>query len=285
MYQQGKSAPEIAEQYGVAHTLILRYLEKNGIDRRSAEECHRIYPIQEDFFDCIDTQEKAYFLGFLYADGGNAIESNYTRIDLARKDRDILEKFSRLIYLDENPEQHIKDYTREREERTSIGSYLNINSKHICHALYNLGCENKKSLTLVFPEWLVDPELQRHFIRGYYDGDGGVYLTDIKTRGASTRMVSTLEFCQSVSKIIEAQTNIQYGEPYNCKNVDGKNVYTISIAGNRQISHFLDWLYKDATIYLDRKYALYLQLLNKNKETDRLILAGTQGYSKRYLGK
>lgn len=286
MYQQGMSAPEIANQFGVAHTLILRYLEKNGIDRRSAEECHRIYPIHEDFFDVIDTQEKAYFLGFLYADGNNSKEANYVRIDLARKDRDILEKLVSLIYLEE-PLYHIKDYEREKEykdqTKTIYGSYFNINSKHICHKLEELGCPQRKSLIIHFPKWLTDPELQRHFIRGYYDGDGGVSLTDVKTRSANTKIVSTLEFCISISKIIKIGTDVQFGNPYN--DVEDMNVYTLRLAGNRQIAHFLDWLYKGAIIYLDRKFELYQELLKKNEETDRLILAGTRGYNKRYYQK
>jgi hypothetical protein len=286
MYQRGMSAPEIAEQFGVVHTLILRYLEKNGIDRRSAEECHRIYPIREDFFDVIDTQEKAYFLGFLYADGNNSREANYTRIELARKDRDILEKLVKLIYL-EDPEQHIKNSIRKRiykgKEKTYYSCYFNINSKYICRKLDELGCPQRKSLITTFPEWLTDPELQRHFIRGYYDGDGGVSLTDVKTRGATTKTVSTFEFCVSMSEIVMKHTDIQYGQPYN--DVEDKNVYTIHLCGNRQIAIFLDWLYQDATIYLDRKHNLYLKLIEKNKETDRLIIAGTQGYQKRYLSK
>lgn len=286
MYQQGMSAPKIAEQFGVEHTLILRYLEKNGIDRRSAEECHRIYPIREDFFDVIDAQEKAYFLGFLYADGGNNKEANFVRIDLARKDKDILEKLSSLIYL-ENPLQHIKNQDRKKEykgqEVVYYTSYFNINSKHICHKLEELGCPATKSLIITFPKWLIDPELQRHFIRGYYDGDGGVSLTDIKTRSAHTKLISTIEFCQSMAKIIEAQTKIQFGKPYN--DVENKNVYTIRLAGNRKIAHFLNWLYKDSIIHLDRKYKLYKELLEKNEETDKLILAGTRGYQKRYYQK
>jgi hypothetical protein len=286
MYQDGMSAPEIAEQYGVQHTMILRYLEKNGIDRRSAEEAHRIYPIHEDFFDVIDTQEKAYFLGFLYADGNNSKEANYVRVDLARKDRDILVKLANLIYL-ENPERHIKEQDREKEykgkEVIYHTSYFNINSKHICGKLEELGCPQRKGLILTFPQWLTDHELQRHFIRGYYDGDGGVYLTDVKTRGATTKMISTLAFCRSINTIIMTQTGIQFGEPYN--DVEDKDVYTVHLAGNRQIAHFLDWLYKDATIYLDRKYDLYQELLEKNRETDLLILAGTRGDNKRYYQK
>jgi transposase-like protein len=286
MYQQGMSAQEIANQFDVQQTLILRYLEKNGVDRRSAEECHRIYLIREDFFDVIDTQEKAYFLGFLYADGGNNIDANFVRVDLASKDKDILEKLVSLIYL-EDPLQHIKDQDRKKvykgEDVIYYTSYFDINSKHICHKLNKLGCSRAKSLILTFPEWLVDPDLQRHFIRGYYDGDGGVSLTDVKTRGAHTRMTSTLEFCQSMRQIILKETSIQFGEPYN--DVEEKNVYSTHLAGNRQIATFLDWLYAGATIYLDRKYTLYIQLLEKNKETDKLILAGTQGYRKNILQK
>jgi len=286
LYQQGLSAPKIAEQFHVEHTLVLRYLEKNGVDRRSAEECHRKYAINEYFFDNIDAEEKAYFLGFLYADGGNNIDANFVRIDLARKDKDILEKLVSLIYL-ENPLQHIKDQDREKEYKGQKviyhTSYFNINSKHICHKLEELGCPANKSLIITFPEWLTDPELQRHFIRGYYDGDGGIYLTNIKTRSATTKMVSTLEFCNSMREVIIKQIGVRYGKPYN--DVKNKNVYTIHLAGNRQIATFLDWLYRDANIYLDRKHNLYLKLLDKNKDTNRLILSNTQGYQKRYYQK
>jgi uncharacterized protein (DUF433 family) len=286
LYQQGLSAPQIAEQFDIEHTMVLRYLEKNGINRRSAEECHRKYAINEHFFDNIDTEEKAYFLGFLYADGGNNIDANFVRIDLARKDKDILEKLASLIYLN-NPLQHIKNQDREKEYKGQKviyhTSYFNINSKYICHKLEALGCPAKKSLIITFPEWLTDPELQKHFIRGYYDGDGGVSLTDVKTRSANTKIVSTLEFCKTMSKIIELNSNIKFGEPYN--DVEEKNVYSIRLSGNRQIIHFLDWLYKNSSIHLNRKYNLYLKLLEKNKDTDKLILKGNRGYNKRYYKK
>jgi len=280
------SAPEIAEHFNVSPSIILRYLHKNNVQMRDDEECRRKYPINKYFFDVIDTQEKAYFLGFLYADGGNLLEYNFVNIDLASKDRDILEKLASLIYM-ENPEIHIKDYKRCKKEREKqkirSGCYLTINSKYVCHKLNELGCVPKKSLILTFPQWLVDPELQRHFIRGYYDGDGGIYLTDVKKRGASSKTISTLEFCNSMTEIIKVQTGIQFGNPYN--DVKDKNVYSIHLGGNRNIARFLNWIYKDATIYLDRKYNLYQKLLEKNIKTDELILSKTRGYSKRYFQK
>ena len=287
MYQQEMSAPKIAEHFNCSHVLILRYLEQNGIARRCAEEAHRKYKINEDFFDVIDTQEKAYFLGFLYADGCNLIETNTVRIDLATPDRDILEKLVKLIYL-EDPLYHIKNTVRENrglnKDKTIYSSYMNINSKHICKVLYNLGCENRKSLTLKWPQWLVDKELQRHFIRGYYDGDGGVSLSQEKRNASTLQIISTLDMYNNFFKVVKEQTNIQFGQPYHPLNIEeSKDVYRFGIAGNRQIENFLKWLYKDATIYLDRKYNVYLKLLKRNEETQELILAGNQGYSLRYL--
>ena len=145
-----------------------------------------------------------------------------------------------------------------------------------------MGCVPAKSLILKFPEWLTDPELQRHFIRGHYDGDGGVHISDIRKNAVSTKITSTKEFCSSVKNVILNQTGIKFGEPRSVHKNE-KNTYCIDMSGARQIENFLKWLYKDATIYLDRKYNLYLELIEKNNKTQELILAGTQGYSYRYL--
>jgi hypothetical protein len=286
MYLEGMSAPEIAEKFNVAHTLILRYLKLNNIKRRDASECHRIYEINEDFFDVIDSQEKAYFLGFLYADGCNSKDGKHFGIELETSDRDILEKMSRLIWT-ENPLDHIKDTIRNRsvrgaKEKDYYSSLLNVHSKHMCMKLTELGCVQAKSLILKFPEWLKDSELQRHFIRGHYDGDGGVHISDIRKNIVTTKITSTKEFCGSVRDIVFEQTGIKFGEP-SLVSKEKRNTYIIGMSGTRQIQNFLSWLYKDATIYLDRKYNLYLELIEKNKETQELIKAGTQGYSYRYL--
>ena len=286
MYQGGMSAPEIAEKFNANHVMILRYLEKNGVERRNGEESHRTYEINKDLFDVIDTQEKAYLLGFIYADGCNSGDEKCIKIEVATPDRDILEKISKLIWI-ENPSNHIKDLVRTRsiggrEERDYRSSYLNIHSKHYCTKLTEMGCVPAKSLILKFPEWLTNPELQRHFIRGHYDGDGGIHISGIYKSMVTTKITSTKEFCGSVRNIVENQTGIKFGEPRE-SNKSGHNTYCIDMSGARQIENFLNWLYKDATIWLDRKYNLYLELIEKNKRTQDLILAGTQGYSYRYL--
>lgn len=280
LYKQNMSTLDISKKFNISRSMVSRYVK--NINKKH----YRKYAINEDFFDVIDSEEKAYFLGFLYADGGNIKKQNFIRIDLAEKDIDILQKLSKLIYI-ENSEYHIKLQNRKKiykdKEVIYNSAYLNINSKHICEQLEFLGCTPKKSLILTFPKSFINNELQRHFIRGYYDGDGGIYLTNIKNRCATAKITSTIEFCKSITGIILSNTNVKFGNPYN--NIKNKNVHSISISGNRQIATFLNWLYKDSTIHLNRKYNLYLNLLNKNIETDKLIIANTIGYAKRYLPK
>lgn len=289
LYKEGMSAPKVAEKYNLSPSMVRKYILKAGDDMRCAEKAHRKYAINEDFFDVIDTQEKAYFLGFIFADGCNHIDANYVRVEIHQKDINILQKFASLIYLD-NPLDRIFIVDRIKmangEEKELNHCYLNINSKHICGVLQKLGCTARKSLTAKFPESLIDPELQRHFIRGYYDGDGGTWVAaEDEKKAATCKIIGTLECCQSFKQIIFEQTGLIFSEPYRQPSHAHINIYMISKCGNRMAAEFLDWLYKDSTIQLDRKFKNYQRLLRKNIHTNELIEAGTQGYSKSILDK
>lgn len=274
-YLSGLSTPKIAEQLNVTNGAILKVLKKNNIKCRDNEECRRKYPIYKDFFDKIDTEEKAYFLGFLYADGCNGKAYNWTRIELAEFDKNILYKLAKLIYK-ENSDERVKVYFREDKQKWY--AYLNINSKYICGQLEKLGCIPVKSLILTYPDWMPD-HLQKHFIRGYYDGDGGIHFNE--RNNAQIKIISSLDFITSLKNITTKKLNIHW----LLRKHEESDVYTIYFSGNRQARKFLDWLYKDSNIYLDRKYNLYLELQNIIKKIDKLILVGTRGYSKSILLK
>jgi transposase len=258
LYQDGLSMETISKKFAVNAVTIFNYLKKNDIKSRTAEECHRKYTINENYFDNIDTQEKAYILGFLYADGGNVQKSNFTSIHLNIKDIDILYKISDKIYC-ENSQDRVNIYERIKKDKKFTHCNLNINSKYICNQLAKLGCGPRKSFTLTFPEWLIDSDLQRHFIRGYYDGDGGLHLTNVKGRSVAAKIIGTNQFINKISEIVIDKTNINiYTEFFK------NNLCRSYVSGNRQVRAFLDWLYKDATIYLDRKYQLYQDFLLKH---------------------
>ena len=87
-----------------------------------------------------------------------------------------------------------------------------------------------------------------------------------------------------MSVIIEKEIQIKFGKSYQLLHtVEG--IHRNGLNGNRQVEKFLLWLYQNSTIHLDRKYKIFLELIARNKETDRLTDAGTKGYPKIYASK
>ena len=68
-YQKGCNSYELGNKYGVDSTTIIRWLKESGIHIRTNSECHKIYSENFNYFDDINTMDKAYLLGFICADG------------------------------------------------------------------------------------------------------------------------------------------------------------------------------------------------------------------------
>lgn len=196
-----------------------------------------------NFFKQINSEESAYFLGLLYADGCVSInKSNYTvYLKLQNQDVEIIEKFRNIM----SPSSPIKN--------TGKYSYFRINKKEICEQLISHGCIPNKSLTLQFPT-TVPVNLYRHFIRGYSDGDGSIYNNKLKySINTIWKIVSTEQFCNSIKNILRQELDINCGI-YMFKN---KVTASLVVGGNKQVKKGLDWIYEGATIYLSRKYNKY----------------------------
>lgn len=287
MYNEGYTLEEVGKAFDIGPSLVLRYFRRLNIPRRSAEEAHRKYAINEDFFDNIDTEEKAYFLGFLYADGCNQMKHSWNvAIALSSLDKEILYKLSALIYRDpEIAYDQVRFYDRTHEDNgkgsnKGIEVKLCINSKHICLKLMDWGCVSTKTFVLTFPKWL-DNKLHRHFVRGYFDGDGTIYNETNKMSGCG--LISTKEFCEGVKNAIVVNSNLY---KVSSKEEDkDKNTWNLSINGNRNIQKFLNWMYAGSKIHLERKYQAYLRFCHKMEEIDRKMIEGTRGYPKAYLSR
>ena len=124
--------------------------------------------INENFFKKINTQETAYILGLLYADGW--IENNHTfGIELLEHDKDILERIKSAMHSEQ------KLYPRIQKINNKLKYVFRVHRSCMVQDLICLGCTERKSLTLKFPNKNIVPdELMSHFIRGYFDGDGCV---------------------------------------------------------------------------------------------------------------
>lgn len=263
-YLSGLTTYQIAEKCECSQTFIMNTLKRGKIPRRTAQSYTRKYIPNEKFFEIIDTEEKAYVLGFLYADGNNYVKGTHSyevSINLQEGDKIILEKMRDLL----SPNSPVKYLVASNPNWKNQYS-LKINSKIMTQQLTALGCVPAKSLILQFPNWLTDLKLQQHFIRGYFDGDGSVYSKKPSETGHidwGWQITSTNQFCWAVKNLLEDRLNIHFSSKLDHDETNDITS-TISVGGNLQVRKVLDWLYQDATIYLPRKYEKYQEFLKLN---------------------
>ena len=207
-----------------------------------------------DYFKVIDNANKAYWLGFIYADG--YIEVN-NLLGFRLKDNDVnhLNKFAKEINF--NGEAKIEEY--KYKESSYKVSRLTICGRDFVQSLKDLGLTVNKTLTIEFPH--IREDLISHFVRGYFDGDGciGIY----KDRGYNKVLFSVVSgsesFVQSIKSYLE-----KFGNDKLAIRKTG-NAYELRCQSLEKIKSTLDVIYKESNTEnrLDRKYEIYL----KFKET------------------
>lgn len=204
------------------------------------------YNFAEHYFDNIDCQEKAYWLGFFAADGYNHRDKGCIEFRLHKQDKEILEKFKLCIGAN-NPVGLYK------------ATYCNLSlySKHLCDKLAEYGLGQAKTYTLELP--ILEDSLMQHFIRGYFDGDGCFSVIKRKDRTENsltyqfniTGMEVPLRTIQSF--LIKKANVVDNGVKHRKSTV----AVTIHYSGRKVCKRILDYLYNGANIYLQRKYNKY----------------------------
>lgn len=209
-----------------------------------------IYKLDENYFEKIDSEEKAYWLGFIYADGCNT--RNQLVITLNKKDRELLVKFKKCL----KSNLRITNTSTNLNGKTFYQSTIRISRKKICNDLTNHGAIPAKSLVLTFPEWL-DQKYIRHFIRGYFDGDGSLIKNNLKNKKHHAwhfHLMGTENFCRFVQTFFENNFRVHVIVSKDRK------LTTVRLSKRSSVKSILDYLYGDASIYLKRKYLRYLEL-------------------------
>jgi transcriptional regulator len=249
MYQNGKLLQEIAVEFNTTRATVSKLLKKNGfvIDRFK-------YHFNEHYFDQIDSQDKAYILGLLWADGHNRVDKGGVILELQEDDKELLEKINNLT---ENERPLRKVALNDKNPSWKNQYNLLWQSKYLSDVLNKYGMCQRKSLVLEFPKWL-NEELYPHFIRGYMDGDGCVcYMKHnhkIQVSMVGTRVF--LEVVQNICKNIGVKSYIIHDKRAN------EAICQLSIVSNTGSVTFLDWIYMNANLKMERKYNKYQQFLN-----------------------
>lgn len=205
------------------------------------------YKCNKDYFQTINTEDKAYWLGFIYADGCVTKNHRSLIINLSPTDIEHLNLFNQCIE---------STYPIKYKDNGRYVSLI-ISNKHFVEHLIDKGCVPHKSLVLQFPtENQVPSNLIRHFIRGYFDGDGCIHT---KMRQHKNKPRPYLECEVNFLGTYDMLLNIIKHIPLLNINIKEFGlIYKFRICSKNKIVELLDYLYKDSHFYLPRKYIKYI---------------------------
>ena len=238
-FNEKKTIKEISEIYNVSPVPIKRALKSQKMQNRTKKD-YRSYFLNTDFFKTIDSHEKAYILGFLFADGYNNEKEGKVRIDLAICDKCLLEKIN--SYIQPNRKNSIKyigaeQISRYKNAKKSTGVYYTVfYCKEMSEDLAKIGCYQAKSLTCELPE--INKEFFNSFVAGYFDGDGCISFSYKKNRRKDTKyfnvnMCCSHIFAKQIAEKIKNMLDINVGI-----RLQGK-ISVVLIGGNKQILKFI----------------------------------------------
>lgn len=201
----------------------------------------------------VESEIEAYLLGLFYADGCVAKFENNAyrifRIAFSEKDKDFLQKIIDIVN-----EKLCTQYSIKRIDKLNA-YYFGIYKKEFIKNIIRLGISPNKTYEnddFVFQN--VPSNFKRHFIRGYFDGDGCISFYKQKNRCT----VSIVSLNHMLLKAIQeyVQSIFGFGTIRTTKN----RYSEYQICGNISAKTFMDWLYQKSVYYLQRKYERYLQI-------------------------
>lgn len=241
---------EISDVLGVSCRSVSRVLQEAKINTRLKNR----YTLNDNYFNIIDCQEKAYILGFIYADGFVGDEK-HNNIVISINDRDLLEEIASLL----NFTGSIRGTSKGGFENSKEGFSLNFSSSIMATRLREIGLYPNKSLTLIkFPK--IRKDLERHFIRGYFDGDGSIYLSHNTTyhmiTGEKKKYIYPT-YCFSILGTFEFLKEIEYRANFKFSKIRDtrtREIKSLEICAKKEFGYIFKYLYNDSTIKLDRKY-------------------------------
>lgn len=243
-FNQRMSANAIGKVYGVDGATIGTNMKRMGFQLRhvgSSERPNAIWHTDATFFDEIDTEKKAYVLGFIIADG--SIAKNGTLMFANQEeDRDVIEKIRDALRC--NAPIRRKEFEASRPQ-----VLFSIHCKQYQDALAAMGIDNRKTYTLEMSNVLpfIPNDLERHLLRGMFDGDGGLGLYHypyFKKHSAALTYTGRLNVCEYVRDKFGLSTKLMH---------EKGEFYSVRSACRADIIRIGHYLYDNATIYMDRK--------------------------------
>lgn len=239
LHQQGQSPGKIAKAFELEYKVIYRYLIKTRTYINRDPQCFmRKYHVNNNFFDKIDTESKAYWLGLFVADGCVDRRRGSISITLHMRDTKHLQQLSK--DLDSN--HPIKLNEKDQCNR------ITIDSKQLKIALANHGVYPNKTFNINWPTG-IPFTLEKHFIRGVFDGDGSFYID--KNNQVEFSITGNESFLDTIQNKLVVACDLNKTKFRRRERTKAVNLCYV---GNRQVRRIFSYLWDNTTLYLPRKY-------------------------------
>jgi len=239
---------KLGEKIGRTDNAVQTKLGKLGLKRKSK------YFYNKRFFEVIDTEEKAYWLGFIYADGyvvNNKTTRTYeTAIQLKQSDFIHLEKFNSSL----SGNIPIKKFNKQVKDKTYELCQIRLYSIDMMNDLEQHGVFQNKTFNIKFPNDL-KKELYSSFIRGFFDGDGSIYYQKGKKVYRCKFTSASIDFIKSLKEIIKLNVGVDFTI------INYKKHYDLLAKNQSDTFKFMNYIYYDSNIYLDKKKEIYKNIL------------------------
>ena len=233
------------------NSIDTRYFLRNNNIKYNKTNNGKAYVSDFNFFETIDTEEKAYWLGFILADG-YLNNQGVVGIELSVEDEIHLHKFKTSI----KSEAPIKTYNKNSTFGKQTNCRFQIANEILYFSLLDLGITRNKTNDGKIPN--VSKPLLKHLIRGYFDGNGSISISELKrSEGYRCKHIS---FCGTKEILESIQQESGFDWTWSKRRDNGTNNYQISVGRVQDLKQFLDYMYTDSTVYLDRKHEKYLKI-------------------------
>lgn len=246
LYIDGLTLKELGEKYNRSPNTIRKILIDKNIDRRTMGE-YTDPNLVHDYFENINTEAKAYLLGFIIADGfvidRSDSNSKTIGIDISTKDIKILELFKKELKTENN--------FYFREDRGTVS--LRVTSVKMAEDLSKYGVVPNKTFISYVPK--IKERLVNHLLRGIFDGDGSIshsIQTGRTTSRKGLQIIGTYELVDEFCKIVSESIGIK-----QLAITSHGNVFVSGWASKNDLIKIYDYFYEDATIYLERKKKVF----------------------------
>mgnify|MGYP001610872498 CR=1 FL=1 len=250
LYLTGESGASLGRAFGISTPAVFGFLERRHIELRHDLGGPRRYTCDHRFFQTIDTESKAYWLGFLAADG--TVTNRDVHLQLAACDTEHVSRFRDALQAT-HPIRPVNNHGYP-------ATIMTISSQEMIHDLANHNVVPRKTHILRLPT--LSPEMLRHYLRGYIDGDGTFTRSRIRRKdrpGLQYQVHSRFSLPGNVTFLVQVQQMLMRFCGVSATKIFlqrahfSQNIGILAYGGTRQVRTIFDWLYHDATVWLPRK--------------------------------